>query len=74
MKTHSLQEFRERYNQRRPHWALKPVEGGDALTPQDVYLIGRQIKIPKWQGWAKGAREKIDKLIEEDREQEQMIA
>jgi transposase InsO family protein len=69
-----LQDFRTRYNERRPHWALKPVEGGDVLTPQAVYVEGRRITIPKWQGWAKGAKEKIDKLLEEDRAQERKIA
>jgi transposase InsO family protein len=33
-----LAEFRERYNTIRPHWALRPEEGGDPLTPHDVYV------------------------------------
>jgi transposase InsO family protein len=33
-----LEEFRTRYNRRRPHWALVPEEGGDPLVP--VYNSG----------------------------------
>ena len=32
-----LAEFRARYNERRPHWALVPEEGGDVLVPVEVY-------------------------------------
>jgi transposase InsO family protein len=32
-----LAEFRARYNERRPHWALLPAEGGDVLAPIEVY-------------------------------------
>ena len=60
-----IAEFRERYNHRRPHWALIPEQGGDIRTPAAVYVSGLTIKIPKWQGWAKGAKEKIDKMINE---------
>jgi transposase InsO family protein len=59
-----LAEFRERYNHRRPHWALVPEEGGDPLVPDEVYRQGRQIKIPKWQGWARAAKEKLDEMLE----------
>ena len=31
-----LSEFRDRYNQRRPHWALVPEAGGDPWTPAEV--------------------------------------
>jgi transposase InsO family protein len=58
-----LAEFRERYNMLRPHWALIPQEGGDPLTPSDVYVDGRMVRLPKWQGWAKGAKAKLDKLM-----------
>lgn len=58
-----LAEFRERYNVLRPHWALIPQEGGDPLTPYDVYAEGRMVRLPKWQGWAKGAKAKLDKLM-----------
>jgi putative transposase len=60
-----LAEFRERYNRRRPHWALIPEEGGDPLVPEEVYLSGRAIQIPKWQGWAKGAKQKLDQMLAE---------
>jgi putative transposase len=59
-------EFRQRYNTIRPHWALIPPEGGDPLTPYDVYVGGRAIAIPKWQGWAKAAKAKLDQLLTEE--------
>src|SRR5690606_30485748 len=34
----SLAAFRRRYNVLRPHWALVPIEGGDPVTPMDVYV------------------------------------
>ena len=58
-----LAEFRERYNQRRPHWALTPVEGGDPVTPHDVYVGGQTVQIPKWQGWARAAKARLDQLM-----------
>jgi transposase InsO family protein len=60
-----LEEFRQRYNERRPHWALVPEAGGDPWVPAEVYAGGRVIRIPKWQGWAKGAKEKLEKLLAE---------
>ena len=60
-----LEEFRNRYNGRRPHWALIPEEGGDPLVPKEVYTSSRSIQIPKWQGWAKGAKEKLDRMLAE---------
>ena len=60
-----LEEFRQRYNRRRPHWALIPEEGGDPLVPGEVYRDARSITIPRWQGWAKGAKEKLDKMMAE---------
>lgn len=60
-----LDKFKARYNTIRPHWALIPEEGGDVLTPQEVYLNGRRTQLPRWQGWAKGAKEKIEKMMEE---------
>jgi transposase InsO family protein len=60
-----LAEFRVRYNELRPHWALVPAEGGDVLTPADVYVLGRTIQIPRWQTWARAAQAKLDKLMEE---------
>ncbi|MBF0383432.1 MAG: hypothetical protein HQL69_20625, partial [Magnetococcales bacterium] len=50
----------------RPHWALKPKGGGDPLTPEDVYAKGQKTTIPKWQHWAKAAKQRLDKLMRED--------
>jgi putative transposase len=61
-----LAEFRQRYNERRPHWALVPESGGDPLVPLEVYTGGMAIRIPKWQGWAKGAKEKLDQMLAAD--------
>jgi transposase InsO family protein len=36
-----LEQFRSRYNDRRPHWALIPEEGGDPLVPKEVYTSAR---------------------------------
>jgi len=58
-----LAEFQRRYNERRPHWALVPEVGGDPLVPLEVYTGGMAIRIPKWQGWAKGAKEKLDRML-----------
>ena len=60
-----LEEFRVRYNGRRPHWALVPLGGGDPLVPEEVYTSGRAIEIPRWQGWAKGAKKKLDRMLTE---------
>jgi putative transposase len=60
----SLEEFRKRYNEVRPHWALIPEGGGDALTPVDVYLHGKPVQLPKWQGWAIAAKEKLAALAQ----------
>ena len=57
--------FRNRYNQVRPHWALIPEEGGDPVTPQDVYEHGVAVQIPRWQSWAKQAREQLDRMMNE---------
>jgi len=58
-----LAEFRERYNVRRPHWALAPVGGGDVLTPADVYRDGQAIEIPRWQAWARAAQTKLEAMM-----------
>ena len=60
-----LAEFRERYNQRRPHWALRPTGGGDPYTPAQVYVHGHATAIPKWQGWAKKAKAELDRQLED---------
>ena len=61
-----LEDFHKRYNNVRPHWALKPVAGGDPVTPEDVYAKGVVVTLPKWQHWARAARKKLDKLMAED--------
>jgi transposase InsO family protein len=60
-----LAEFTDRYNHRRPHWALLPVEGGDVLVPAEVYAGGREIQVPRWQAWARVAQEKLQRLMED---------
>jgi len=60
-----LAQFRQRYNAIRPHWALRPAEGGDPLVPEEVYGGGRTIQIPKWQGWAVKAKAELDRLCQE---------
>ena len=40
-----------------------PEAGGDPVTPHDVYVGGVQVEIPKWQGWAKGAKAKLDQMM-----------
>jgi putative transposase len=62
----SLARFRERYNSRRPHWALVPDSGGDPLVPEEVYVEGHSIQIPRWQTWAKAAEAKLRTLLTED--------
>lgn len=60
-----LAEFHERYNGRRPHWALVPEEGGDPLVPMEVYRDARAITIPKWQEWARAAKARLEKLLDD---------
>lgn len=59
-----LNEFRERYNRVRPHWALVPQSGGDPVVPEEVYLGKVTPQLPRWQGWAKAAKEKLDRLTQ----------
>ena len=59
----SLEAFRQRYNDIRPHWVLIPTEGGDALTPTNFYVRGRTVQLPEWQGWAKAVRKKLDEMV-----------
>jgi transposase InsO family protein len=58
-----LAEFRTRYNELRPHWALIPEDGGDPRVPSEVYRGEYTIQIPKWQTWAKHAKEKLEQLM-----------
>ncbi len=62
-----LAAFHVRYNEVRPHWALQPEEGGDPVTPKDVYCGGRAIQLPKWQPWAVEAKRKMEELLRVDR-------
>jgi putative transposase len=57
-----LVEFRHRYNTERPHWALIPPGGGDPLTPEEVYVAGCATELPRWQGWARKAKAKLERL------------
>jgi len=45
-----LEAYRDLYNRVRPHWSLIPSDGGDPLTPEDVYRHGAKVEIPAWQG------------------------
>jgi len=63
-----LAEFHIRYNTKRPHWALVPESGGDPVTPEEVYRDGVAVGIPKWQGWARDAKRKLDDLMAADAE------
>ena len=61
-----LAVFQARYNHLRPHWALIPAAGGDPVTPQDVYVHGQAVQIPKWQQWARKAKEQLDEMLATD--------
>ena len=61
-----LAEFRQRYNHHRPHWALVPEAGGDPYVPAEVYNNGLPTQLPRWQGWAKDAKKKLDELMQHD--------
>ena len=43
-----------------PYRALVPEQGGDPATPAEVYQGKVLCRIPKWQGWAKAAKKKIE--------------
>lgn len=58
-----LAAFRERYNARRPYWALVPVAGGDVLVPREVYAEGKVIRIPRSQSWALAAQAKLEEML-----------
>ena len=42
-----------------------PREGGDVVTPMDVYVRGQAVQLPKWQGWAKAPRRKLAQMTED---------
>ena len=58
-----IAEFRHRYNMLRPHWALVPEEGGDPVTPHEVYVEGISTGIPRWQAWARAAKAKLEQMM-----------
>ncbi len=61
-----LAAFMVRYNTVRPHWALQPKDGGDVVTPEDVYTGKCKIKLPKWQAWAQAAKAKLEAALQLD--------
>ena len=61
----SLEGFRRRYNEVRPHWALVPPGGGDPVTPTEMDVHRQPVGLPKWLGWATAAREKLNASIED---------
>lgn len=63
-----LAAFRDRHNGLRPHWALEPAERGDVLAPEEVYVEGRAITLPRWQGSARAAKEKLDESMRQPAE------
>jgi putative transposase len=58
-----LTAFKERYNTLRPHWALVPEDGGDPVTPADVYVRGITPTLPRWQGWARNAKRTLQNAL-----------
>ena len=59
-----LAEFRERCKQVRPHWVLVPLQGGNPVTPAEVYAEGMIIRLPKWQTWVRAAWRKLMQMAE----------
>jgi hypothetical protein len=57
-----LAEFHRRYNDIRPHWVLIPEAGGDVVTPTDVYTGKARTKLPRWQGWAREAKKRLEEM------------
>ena len=33
------------------------------VPPTDVYVHGQAVQLPKWQGWAKAARKKLEDMV-----------
>lgn len=54
---------RGRYNERRPHWALAPKEGGDVLPPVEVNRKWRANRIARWQKWARTAQARFEEML-----------
>jgi hypothetical protein len=61
-----LTAFQKRYNRELPYWALISESGGDPLVPEEVYVAGESIQIPKWQTWTKAAQTKLETLLTEE--------
>ncbi len=61
-----LEAFRIRYNEIRPHWALKPEAGGDPATPLEVYTNLVTPRLPAWQDWAIRAKERLAIALNDD--------
>lgn len=59
----SLEQFRERYNWDRPHWALMPNDGGEARVPGEVLTGKATVKIPAWQKWAIDAKRRVEEEL-----------
>jgi transposase InsO family protein len=62
----SLAAFQERHNTLRPHWALRPAPGADPLTAHEVYAGSGEIIIPRWQHWARAAKQRLDDMLVAD--------
>ena len=45
--------------------AAEPPEGAESVTPDEVYVHRPRVGLPKWQGWAKAAREPLNPIIED---------
>ena len=43
-----------------------PEAGGGPVTPEEVYCGGVAVGIPKWQGRARDAKRKLDKVMVAD--------
>ena len=58
-----LTESNKPYNTPRPYWTLMLEAGGDALTPEEMYVQGQSVRLPAWQPWAKQAKEQLDHML-----------
>lgn len=74
MPSRGLTELREQYNHRCPHWALIPQQGGDPVNPEGVHVHGQVNQIPNCHAWAKGAKERLDQLMEKQRVQDRRVS
>ena len=36
------------------------------MVPHEVYALGRKVGIPKWQGWAVAARQRLVQLLAQE--------